>query len=394
MALIVLALIGATLAAVLAAGDDAPASPSTAPHGDASIVGTPITVGTDTCAPEWQGGHSGRLTFALWNNSIQGLSVYLQDVATAKIHLEVDNLGSGATRSASATLGPGRYRFVCLPGEADPQRSAIESVTGPPARTTPGVVAVTNNDLEPALARYLRWIRRQLPGLLADVRSLDHAVRNGRLADARRLWLRGHTRYETLGAAYGVFGDDDTAINALPSTTTPARRDRRLHGFHRIEALLWCGARAATIAPETRRLVRSVLHLRTDLRTPTMQTIDIGLRAHEILENTVEFELSGRSDAGSHTTFATVAANLTGTRHALAPIRHLLRSRDAELARTYAWLRRTRHEVDALRRNGRWPALSAVTRKQRERIDADVSECVELLSRVAVITDPRRVAER
>ena len=394
----VIATLAVLVAAVVAVvvltnrGGSGAVTPRQVPHADASVPGTPLTVGVDTCAAQWHGGSAGRLTFALWNNSIQGVTVYLQDTSTSKVHLEVEDLGPGATRSASLTLPAGNYRFMCIPGEADPLTSEVKRVSGTTTlTTTPGVVAVTNNELEPALARYLRWIRGQLPALLADVQALDRDVRRGDLAAARVTWLRGHMRYETLGAAYGVFGDDDTDINALPSTTVPARRDRDLHGFHRIEALLWSGASASAIAPETKRLVTSVEHLRRDLRTPSMDTVDIGLRAHEILENSIEFELSGRSDAGSHTTLATVAANIVGTRRALAPIRHLLLLRDPELTRTYAWLRRTKRYVDSFH-HGRWRALQSLDRAQRERLDADMSECLELLSRVAVITDPRRVA--
>ena len=388
------AIILATAVAVIAANRGGPeeARPAHLPHADSSVPGTAVTVGVDTCAAQWHGGTAGRLTFALWNNSVQGLAVYLQDTATSKILLEVEDLGPNVTRSASVTLPAGHYRFRCVPGEADPLAGSVEAVTGTTRLpTTPGVVAVTNNDLEPALTRYLRWIRHQLPGLLADVRALDQDVRRGDLAAARAMWLRGHTRYETLGAAYGVFGDDDTAINGLPSTTVPARRDHDLHGFHRIEALLWSSAAISAIAPETARLVKAVEHLRQDLRTPSMDTVDIGLRSHEILENAIEFELTGRGDAGSHTTLATIAANIVGTRRALAPIRHLLVSRDPELSKTYAWLRRTRRFVGSFHRGGHWRPLQDLSRAQRERLDADLSEAVELLSRVAVITDPRRV---
>lgn len=372
-----------------------PVAPSDAratstPHADPSIPGTALTVGTDICAPQWHGGDAGRLTFAMWNNSILGLAVYLQDAATSKIYLEVDNLGANVTRSTSVRLPAGRYRFVCVPSDSTPLRGSVAPVTGTATDTTPGVVAVTDNELAPALTTYLGWVRGRLPGLLADVRTLDRDVRRGNLSAARTAWLRGHVRYETLGAAYGVFGDDDTQINALPSTTVPPRRDRHLHGFHRIEALLWSGAPAREIAPETRRLVRSVRHLQADLRTPTMTTVDIGLRAHEILENAIEFELTGRSDAGSHTSLATMRANITGTRAALAPLRHLLMSRDPELRQTYAWLSRTQRLIDSFHHRS-WPALGRLTRTQHERLDADMSQCVELLSRVAVITDPRRV---
>ena len=52
--------------------------------------------------------------------------------------------------------------------------------------------------------------------------------------------------------------------------------------------------------------------------------LDIGLRTHEILENALQFQLTGHDDYGSGTTLATTAANITGTRELLAVLHPLL----------------------------------------------------------------------
>ena len=66
---------------------------------------------------------------------------------------------------------------------------------------------------------------------------------------------------------------------------------------------------------------------------PQMQTPanDLALRTHEILENTLQFELTGEDDEGSHTTLATALANVQGTQLALGAIAPLLRQRDPQL---------------------------------------------------------------
>ena len=363
------------------------------PHADPAVPGTPVTVGTDVCGAGWHGGRAGRQTFAVWNNSIEGLEVYLQDVRTKKVYLDVENLGATATRTATVDLGPGRYRFFCIPGDADPRTGPVEEVTGTSSgTTTPGLRPITDNDLAPALARYLNWVRGQLPALQREVGVLAADIRRGDLAAAKRDWLTAHLRYETLGAAYGAFGDDDAAINAMPRTTVPAARDRHLTGFHRIEGLLWSGAPITAAEQPARRLARAVARLRSDLATPRLQTQEIGLRAHEILENAIQFELTGRTDAGSHSNLATIAANLTGTARTLSFIRHLLVGRDPDLVRTEQQLARSRRLVRSYHRAGRWTPLDRLTRAEREKLDADLEETVELLSEVAVITDPRKSA--
>jgi iron uptake system component EfeO len=371
-----------------AAAADAPV-----PTGDASVAGTPVDAG-NACGRGWNGGSAGTLTFAVWNSSINPVEVYLQDQHSKKVYLDVENLGSGATRSARVALGPGTYEFVCLPSDGNPVHGTPQQVTGQaPRHVTPGVVPITENQLSPVVTRYERWVRGQVPALVAQTSRLDADVRAGDLQRARRDWLAAHLRYETLGAAYGAFGEDDTAINGLPSTTVAPARDPHLHGFHKVEAMLWTG-RTAGLARETGRLVRSVRHLRHDLATrQVIQPIDVGLRAHEILEDAVGQVLTGRDDAGSDTGLATIDANIDGTWHALTPLLPLLDSRDPVLRTTQGWLHRTQRFVRGFDHHGSWTPLTRLGRAQRERLDADLTQTVELLSRVAVITDPRRGAQ-
>ncbi|HWU22912.1 MAG TPA: hypothetical protein VN088_15355, partial [Nocardioides sp.] len=97
--------------------DRATSADAPLPHGDASIAGTPVAAGDNGCGDGWSGGSAGTLTFAVWNASNSPVEVYLRDVRTRKVYLDVENLGTGATRSVQVTLGPGRYAFVCLPAE-------------------------------------------------------------------------------------------------------------------------------------------------------------------------------------------------------------------------------------------------------------------------------------
>ena len=75
----------AALTVALVRHHDTPTWP--VPHADASVAGTPVTVGADVCGAGWTGGRSGRQTFALWNDSIGGTEVYLRDAATQKVYL-------------------------------------------------------------------------------------------------------------------------------------------------------------------------------------------------------------------------------------------------------------------------------------------------------------------
>ena len=101
----------------------------------------------------------------------------------------------------------------------------------------------------------------------------------------------------------------------------------------------------------------------------------MSIRAHEISENALQFELTGRTDFGSHSEYDTVAANLDGTQEVLDLLRPLIAPRYPQLAQVEQQIQETGTDLAA--------------HADHERIDADVSELCELLAPVASILEPR-----
>ncbi|HEX6619756.1 MAG TPA: imelysin family protein [Solirubrobacteraceae bacterium] len=100
--------------------------------------------------------------------------------------------------------------------------------------TAAGAVArVTPADYRRPVATYKRYVRRQLRALLGEVTALRSAIARGDLAGARAAWLKADARYESIGAAYGAFGELDAAVNGRPAgrgVVRRAGRARRLRG--------------------------------------------------------------------------------------------------------------------------------------------------------------------
>ncbi len=367
-----------------------------APHGArrttvaAADTDVPVRVGPSSCGTGWDGGGAGPVAFTLTNDGPTTVDVYVEDVDSGKIFLDAETLGPGATRQARVSLGSGSYRFVCAGTEVGSVAGATVDVTGAyDGSLTPGVLPVTNADLVTPVLSYQHWVKSQLPVLHRRARRLTDDLAHGQLPAARHDWLVAHATYETLGAAYDAFGAFDAAINGQPTSGIPPPTDRNLEGFHKIEALLWHGYPADRILPYAERLgpaiTRLQKHFGTDL---VMAPIDIGLRAHEILENALQIEARGAADAGSHTELATIDANVTGTRQALKPLLPLLRHRDPRLAELQRWLDRLQRTVRSHLVHGHWTPIDRLSRIARMRLDADLSQSVELLSDVAVICDP------
>ncbi len=96
-------------------------------------------------------------------------------------------------------------------------------------------------------------------------------------------------------------------------------------GFYRLEYGLWHGQSAARRSlPSPRTLDSDVNALLAWWPTQQVPLADLGRRAHEIIENALEFQLTGHDDYGSGTTLATTVATITGSRVLLALLQPLL----------------------------------------------------------------------
>ncbi|MFF7288515.1 EfeM/EfeO family lipoprotein [Streptomyces griseorubiginosus] len=383
---------GAVTAGVLVAGG-AGAGRHARPVAGDGLRHTTVEIGTSGCGRGWTRPAAGRQVFDLRNTSATAAEAYLVDARTGAVHGEVEGLGPGTTRTLQVTLGDGSYAFTCLPDDAD-------AVTGPTVRITgggkvrsgPAAVPVTQQELIPPTLAYQKWIGARTVELARRTDVLRAAVDRGDLAAARAAWLPAHLVYERMGAAYGTFGDADAEIDGTTAGLSGGVRDPGFAGFHRVEFGLWHGESASSLRGPADRLAGAVHALRDSWPGRRMDPADVGLRAHEILENTVQFELTGRTDYGSGTNLATARANLDGTRALLGYLRPLLRTRATGLTGIETWMSRARHTLDAFDHDGRWTPLSRLTRAQREKVDADLGELVERLADVAALTDVRRTA--
>jgi iron uptake system component EfeO len=310
----------------------------------------------------------------------------------------------------SVSLAAGHYRFLCLAADGQPIAGPSWTLTGDySGPLTPGLLPTTDLDLAGPNEAYTAWVSHQLTTLRQPLASLVRASRNGRLLPARASWADAHRGYLLLGAAYGAFGDLGDRIDPHPRVGVAALADPGLTGFPKVEAMLWHlqpapsgpqGRRARSrmraylvrhVAPAATRLAADVATLTREFGNPAGPTnTELGLRSHEILEDALRFDLTGQDDAGSHLTLSDVDAMVDATRDIVAPLRGLLRTRDADLATTDAWLTRLKAYVDSFHnsRTHAWTPLQSLTGVQRRRLDATTSQTLEYLSEIAVVLDP------
>ncbi|TDD77923.1 EfeM/EfeO family lipoprotein [Actinomadura darangshiensis] len=348
-----------------------------------------VQAGRAHCGQGWSHSDAGTQTLVVHNGDAAAVDVTVVDPSGGAVYAELEDVGPGATRPMRVSLGAGTYVVRCLPEDA-----AV--VTGPRVRVTGsgggarGVRPLTRNDLYPAVRAYRAYVTEGLGKLEARTDSLLDAVRAEDLGGAREAWLPAHLAYERLGAAYGTFGDFADEIDGRPAGLAKGVHDPEFTGFHRVEWGLWHGESAGSLRGPAERLARDVKALWDDFPRQQIDPGDLGLRAHEILENTLQFELTGKADQGSGTALATAAANLDGTRAVLDPLRPLLKGRMPGLAEIDTWLDRTSGLLSAQHRHGEWTPLDRLSTLERERIDGAAGELVERLASVATVAAVRR----
>ncbi|HEX6446150.1 MAG TPA: EfeM/EfeO family lipoprotein [Streptosporangiales bacterium] len=350
---------------------------------DAARAGSRVDVSARTCASGWTPGPAGRQRYDVRNTGTSPLRVTVVDAETGGIYGQLYLLAAGTTQRFEFTLPRGSYRWRCVPIRGVASVSAVRRVTGTGGEDARPLRPVSSGEITAAVDVYRAAVSHGLRSLVRDTHALAVAVDRGDLAQARARWLTAHLDYERLGAAYGTFGDLDGAINGRPDGLPRRQQDPHFTGFLRLEYGLWHGQSAATLRPVARALDASVRKLAA--RFPKLPTNpgDLPLRAHEILENTLQFELTGDTDQGSHTNLATAAANVDGTAMVLKALTPALRVRDARLlSRLQADVRGLSDLLAAEHHGSSWTPLDRLGATDRQRLNAAVGSALEDLALV------------
>jgi len=352
--------------------------------------GDVISFSASSCGGRWHLPGPGWHTFQIYNAGTSGAEIDLINPANGAEYAEITDSGPGTTTPMSLDVGSGKYAFLCEFAEVDPVTGPTVTVAGH-ARGTPAILPITFNDLIPLAKRYQNETETALKVLAGETGTLAAAVRGGNLAAARRDWLTAHLQYETLGAAYGAFGTYDTEIDGRADAV--GVNSPRWTGFYRLEYGLWHGQSAAELKPVAETLAKDVNALVAWWPSQQVPLIDLGRRTHEVLENALEFQLTGHDDYGSGSTLATTAANITATRVLLSLLHPLLAPRYPGLPAVYAGL----DQLQALLEkehlpNGSWVATSSLPAATRQQIDAVCGQVLQQLAPIASIAEPRNTS--
>lgn len=353
------------------------------PAGDQTVAVSEKDCGKGFTAPE-----PGRRTFQMHNTGDKVSEVYLVEPSTNAVHGEIEGLAPGTTRELVATVGGGEYAWRCVPTGGKTVTSTPVRVNGAAAKA---VVPVSEKDLAAPLATYKEYVDKGLATLTEQTGRLDQDIESGDLDAARKDWLTAHLSYSSLGAAYGTFQDFDKKINGRTAGLADGVKDKDFTGFHRLEYGLWHGQSADDLRGPAQQLAKDTDGLRKAFPDQDFDPGDLPLRTHEILENTLQFELTGDADQGSGTTLATADANLAGTRELLDVLRPLLTARDTKLLPTVdADIARVQKLLDAAHHDDRWTPVDKLDAGDRARLNGATGQLLEDLAPIPDLLEIRK----
>jgi high-affinity iron transporter len=359
--------------------------------GSKPAEGQTVAVSETECGKGFTAPEPGRQTFQMHNSGDKTSEVYLVDPATNAVYGEIEGLAPGTTRDLVATVAGGTYAWRCVPTGGKAVTSKAVRVSGASGATA--VVPVSEKDLAAPLAAYRTYVDQGLATLVTQTRELSDDISAGHLDAARTDWLTAHRTYASLGAAYGTFEDYDRKINGRPDGLPGGVNDKDFTGFHRLEYGLWHGQSAERLKAPAAQLAADAAGLRKAFPTQQFDPGDLPLRAHEILENTLQFELTGDADQGSGTELATADANLAGTRELLTLLGPLLTSRAPKLLPTVdSDIARLQKLLDAAHHGDSWTPVDRLDETTRDRLNGATGQLLEDLAPVPDLLEIRKSA--
>jgi high-affinity iron transporter len=342
-----------------------------------------IDVDDQTCAADWQPPTSGPTTFTITNHGTKVVEVELTGVPDRRVYARIEVLPPGVARPANAVLSAGSYQWKCVGSDSTVHTSAAAKVTGS-ATGGRSYAPVGQDELLLAMITFRSTTADGLAHLATDAHALRSAADgSASTTSLRLLWVVARQDYERLGGAYGLFGGYDAKINGRPDGLAGGTSDSRWTGFGRLEYALWHAQSRTTVRTVADQLDKDVAALKKAFPIEDGDSNSLTIRAHEILENALQFELNGEADQGSHTNLANLDANLDGARTTLDAVAPLLKSRDPQL------LALARSDLDAIdariaqfHTSSGWTPVRSIPRAQRAPINALVSKTVEDLAAI------------
>ncbi|GGM34477.1 iron uptake system protein EfeO [Dactylosporangium sucinum] len=364
-----LLVIGVACSLAAACGGDK--TESTESKGDGKITVT----ATDTeCNVATTEAVAGPVTFTVSNKGGKVTEFYVY-ASGDRIMGEVENIAPGLTRELIVELPAGTYETACKPGMIGKGIRGGFKATGEHKPLT------DDAKLKQATADYQRYVKSQTGALIDKTTEFVNAVKGGDVAKAKELFPIARTYWERIEPVAESFGDLDPAIDARDGDLEPGQE---WTGFHKLEQDLWVNNDVSKSGPTADKLLTDVKTIVEKANTVELSPLNLANGAKELLDEVATGKITGEEDRYSHTDLWDFAANLEGSRAAIAALRPVIEEKDAALAKTLdEKFAAAQAELDKHRKGDGWKLHNELSEAELKSLGDTINALAEPISKVA-----------
>jgi iron uptake system component EfeO len=327
---------------------------------------------------------TGPSTFVITNNGTKVTEFYVYGEGD-RVMGEVENISPGLQRKLIVQLAePGKYQTACKPGMIGDGIRGDFTVTGNSATVdTPG-------EFKEAAASYKTYVNSQTEALVPATEAFVAAVKAGDIAKAKSLYPTARTYYERIEPVAESFPNElDPRIDLREANLEPGEK---WTGFHRLEKDLWVTGPQPDTNAIADQLVADVKELNDGVKAPawTIDPTQIAGGAQGLLDEIAASKVSGEEDTFSHTDLWDFQANVDGSQTAVASVRPILDSRNADLGKR---VDKAFADVEALlakyRKGDGFVLYDTVTEPQRQELSRAIDALSKEVSQVQGVIAPK-----
>ncbi|RZU52196.1 iron uptake system component EfeO [Krasilnikovia cinnamomea] len=288
---------------------------------------------------------------------------------------EVENITPGLSRELRVELPAGAYQASCKPGMVGQGIRTALTVSGSAAPLAEDAA------LAQASADYSRYVRSQSTALVDKTAEFVAAVKAGDVAKAKALYPVARTYFERIEPVAEIFGDLDPKIDGREDGAT---KELPFTGFHRLEKDLWVGGDVSKDGAIADQLDADVRAIAAKAQAEKLSPLQLANGAKELLDEVANGKITGEEDRYSHTDLWDFAANVEGSKAAVAALRPALVKRDPALVKSIdEGFAKVDAELAKYRVGDGWKLHNQLSEAQLKGLSDAINALAEPISKVA-----------
>lgn len=238
---------------------------------------------------------------------------------------------------------------------------------------------------------YRRYAQRWISHALAGAASLRHALSDENRAAAKAAWESTWSDYLHLGAVYGLFGEQNQAIDGIPGVLPDGTSSPHFTGLHRLEMGLWTDQSLRSLITYGRLLGEDLEHLRGVVAQVEFTPLEYATRSHEIIEDAQRDFLSGTDVIWSEQGVLGTAAGLAATEEVFHTLEPLISGRENTEGEVRDELLMLRGVLGSIRHHhhGHYPSLSELSHYEHEQLNGYVAGALSALEQMPGVLETK-----